>query len=90
MTEFKDFFNDDPWENLSAPSYPDGQRLYLKDNRFWVALNDEEELVFFIEEEGLHEVKKPRELSGLDILITPFENNKTRRYFITFDTANLS
>ena len=78
MTEFKDFFNDDPWENLKTSSYPDGQRLYLKDNRFWVALNEEEELVFFVEEEGLHEVKKPKELSGLDILITPFENNKTR------------
>ena len=78
MAEFKDFFNDDPWANLQGSSYPDGQRLYLKDGRFWVSLNEEEELVFFVEEEGLHDVKKPQELSGLDILITPFENNKTR------------
>ena len=39
MNGIEEFFNDDPWEHINSPTYPNGQRLYQKDERFWVSMD---------------------------------------------------
>ena len=72
------YFRDDPWENISEPNYPNGQRLYEADRRFWVAVNDKQQLVFFIIEKGNYELEKTPKLSSIEILIEPDGAGNTR------------
>jgi len=69
MDNFDSFFSDDPWANVNGPSYPQGQRLYLHDERFWVSIDDENRLLFFIHAKGGGSVRPLENLAGLDISI---------------------
>lgn len=69
MNDIEEFFNDDPWEHINSPTYPNGQRLYQKDERFWVSMDASERLVFFIREPGKYTIKKLPKLDGLEINI---------------------
>ena len=67
MSEIEKFFNDDPWQHITSPIYPNGQRLYQKDERFWVSMDSSDKLIFFIREPGKYTIKKLPKLNGLEI-----------------------
>ena len=69
MSEIEKFFNDDPWQHITSPIYPNGQRLYQKDERFWVSMNSQDKLIFFIRESGKYTIKKLPKLHGLELSI---------------------
>lgn len=69
MSDIENFFNDDPWQHITAPVYPNGQRLYQKDDRFWVSMDKSDRLIFFIREAGKYTIKKIPKLNGLEISI---------------------
>jgi hypothetical protein len=69
MSNFDNFFNEDPWAEISGPIFPMGRQLYVKDQRFWVSINDNGEYVFFVHEEGLHEINEVKDLSDLDVQV---------------------
>jgi hypothetical protein len=78
MNELENFFNNDPWENITAPVYPNGQRLYQKDDRFWVSMDSSDRIIFFIRESGKYTIKKLPTLSGLEISIDYGTEGETR------------
>ena len=57
MSNYEDFFKDDPWSEITEPSYPEGRQLYMNDDRFWVSRNQEGQIQFFIHEKEIIEVK---------------------------------
>jgi len=67
--KYNQFFNDDPWESLSGTCYPEGRRLYLNDERFWVSIDDAGRVMFFVHEEGEANIKVLENLASLDIKI---------------------
>ena len=67
-----DFFRDNPWDLIEAPCYPQGRRLYLHDERFWVSVDDSYRRLFFIQDEGAENVKPLENLAGLQITIEPY------------------
>ncbi len=69
MNDIEKFFNDDPWQHINSPIYPNGQRLYQKDERFWVSMDASDRLIFFIRESGKYTIKKLPKLDGLEISI---------------------
>ena len=69
MSDMEKFFRDDPWQNIASPIYPNGQRLYQKDERFWVSMDTSDRLVFFMREPGKYTIKKLPKLNGLEITI---------------------
>lgn len=69
MSEIEKFFNDDPWQHITSPIYPNGQRLYQKDDRFWVSMDESDRLIFFIREPGKYTIKKMPTLNGLEISV---------------------
>lgn len=64
-----DFFLDNPWELIKEPCYPAGRRLYLNDERFWVSMDENEQILFFIQDFGADKVKPIENLAGLDVSI---------------------
>ena len=72
--KFSEFFLDDPWQNMSDPNYPNGSRLYKNSWDFWVSINAEEELVFFVKTDGIFNIKKLPKLRNLSISIDHFDN----------------
>ena len=77
MTDSENLFIEDPWQNIHEPCYPDGQRLYLNDDRFWVSLNEYNEYVFFIEDFAEKIPKKKVVLN--DVEIDAINNISTKR-----------
>ncbi len=71
---FSDFFLDDPWQHMDEPNYPNGSRLYKKSRDFWVSINTDEQLVFFVKTEGIFKIKKIPKLKNLSISIDYFDN----------------
>ena len=69
MSEFDDFFNEDPWNDIDGPIYPLGRQLYVRDQRFWVSINQEGEYVFFVHEEGSYDIRDNKDLTDLNIQI---------------------
>ena len=69
MSDMEKFVREDPWQNITSPVYPNGQRLYQKDERFWVSMDTSDRLVFFMREPGKYTIKKLPELNGLEITI---------------------
>lgn len=67
--KYSQFFNDDPWDSLSGTCYPEGRRLYLNDERFWVSIDDAGRVMFFVHEEGDANIKVLENLASLDIKI---------------------
>lgn len=78
MNSHNDFFNDDPWGGINGPCYPEGRRLYLNDDRFWVSINDDGQLLFFVHETGAENVKGLQNLAGVEIKVEKFENDEYR------------
>ena len=73
--EFNKFFLDDPWMHMSEPNYPDGgSRLYKKSRDFWVSINNDEELIFFVRADGIFKIKKIPKLKNLKISLDHFDN----------------
>lgn len=69
MNSSQDFFQDDPWDGISGPCYPEGRRLYLNDERFWVSIDENHQLLFFIQDGGGGAVKPLENLAGLRVTI---------------------
>ena len=66
--KYKDFFKDNPWENIEVGSYPSSaRRLYKEDSRFWVSVNAEGHFLFFVEEDGSFEFDILNRLDCLNI-----------------------
>jgi hypothetical protein len=78
MSEFADFFTDDPWKEILAPCYPEGRRLYRDDNRFWVSMNEDGQVLFFIHEPGLKTVKALNNMAEIDVEICSMGSNSSR------------
>ena len=48
MNDADRVFREDPWEGIDDKDA--SRRLYEKDKRFWVSIDEEDRLVFFIRE----------------------------------------
>ena len=55
--KFSEFFLDDPWVHMHEPNYPNGSKLFKKSRDFWVSINNDEQLVFFVKTEGVFNIK---------------------------------
>ena len=66
------FFLDDPWKQIKEPCYPEGRRLYLNDERFWVSMNDNKQILFFIQDTGADKIKPLDNLAGLQVSIEKY------------------
>ena len=69
MNNYKHFFNDDPWESLKNACYPQGRRLYLNDERFWVSIDGFGRIMFFIHEKVDLNLKTLENLNSLEIKV---------------------
>lgn len=82
MNEDQDFFKTDPWGLIDKPCYPEGRRLYLSDDRFWVSMNDKNQILFFVQEGGVRNIKALENIAGVEVKIIEF-NNDTYRLICT-------
>ncbi|WP_394168224.1 PD-(D/E)XK motif protein [Saccharospirillum alexandrii] len=73
-----EFFLDNPWENISEPCYPKGRRLYLNDDRFWVSKDDNQGLLFFVQDSGADNVKALEGLAGLEVTVEKLYSGEYR------------
>lgn len=78
MSEYKEFFDDNPWKNIVNPIYPSGHRLFLNDERFWVSMNGEGQILFFIHDEYTGKLQSPENLAGVTLELVKFANNSVR------------
>jgi hypothetical protein len=78
MNDYHNFFKEDPWSQIPDICYPDARRLYLKDDRFWVSKNENGELLFFLHECQLIDIKALVNISGVEIKISQFQQDATR------------
>tara|TARA_B100000787_G_scaffold167530_1_gene154472 strand:- start:448 stop:1425 length:978 start_codon:yes stop_codon:yes gene_type:complete len=78
MSNFDSFFNNDPWSDIPVSSYPEGRRLYEKDRRFWVSINEFGQVLFFIDAKNAENVASLVNLDGVDIRIDNFKNDYYR------------
>lgn len=69
MNNYNSFFNDDPWSGLNNACYPDGRRLYLNDERFWVSVDSFGRIMFFIHEEARTTLSILENLNSLEIKV---------------------
>jgi hypothetical protein len=88
VSEFADFFKDDPWAEISAPCYPEGRRLYRDDNRFWVSMNEKGQILFFIHEYGLKTVKALNNMAGIDVEICSMGASSSRLVCTLLETGD--
>lgn len=78
MSNIDKFFNEDPWQELTAPCYPEGRRLYLPDDRFWVSVNSDNRVMFFVHEPGIQAVKPPKNMSSVDVEVARYGDDASR------------
>jgi len=78
MNNYEDFFKDDPWSEITKPSYPEGRQLYMNDDRFWVSRNQEDQIQFFVHEKEIIEIKSIENLAGIEININTFNQRSSR------------
>ena len=78
MNSYESFFKDDPWSEITEPSYPQGRQLYLNDDRFWVSKNKDGYIQFFIHEKEIIDIKNVENLAGVDVSICSFNQNSSR------------
>ena len=74
----QEFFRDDPWELIKSPCYPDGRRLYLHDERFWVSMDESRNILFFVQDRGAQSIKPLENLAGLEVSIETCRNGDQR------------
>jgi len=67
--KYSQFFNDDPWVALNNLCYPEGRRLYLNDERFWVSADVDGRIMLFVHEVGDVNLKALENLASLNIHI---------------------
>ena len=72
------FFADDPWGGIHEPCYPKGRRLYRDDSRFWVALDDDGQRLFFVTGTSKSAIKPVGELNGLVVSLDSMSSNNPR------------
>jgi hypothetical protein len=73
-----EFFLDSPWESIKEPCYPKGRRLYLNDERFWVAIDENWHRLFFVQTSGGESIKALENLAGLSVEIEECPNGEFR------------
>jgi len=73
-----EFFLDDPWRSITNPCYPDGRRLYLNDERFWVSMDENRQLLFFVQDKGGNNIKPLENLAGLNVSIENYAFSEYR------------
>ena len=73
-----EFFLDDPWKLIKEPCYPDGRRLYLNDERFWVSMDENNQILFFVQDVGAEKIKPLENLAGLHVSIEKFSDGECR------------
>lgn len=78
MTNYESFFKDDPWAEITEPSYPEGRQLYVNDDRFWVSKNKDGYIQFFIHEKEIVNIKSIENLAGVEINISTYNHNSSR------------
>jgi hypothetical protein len=78
MNNYTNFYDDDPWKNIKEPCYPNGHRLFLNDDRFWVSMNSEGQICFFVHDEFVGDLVIPENLAGVKIEQVKYTGNKTR------------
>jgi hypothetical protein len=84
--KYSQFFNDDPWDYLNDLCYPEGRRLYLNDERFWVSIDNAGRIMFFVHEVGKVNLKALTNLASLDIKIDDDFLGATRLCCILIDS----
>ena len=77
-SKIEHFFNQNPWAAIKEPIYPSGRRLYLQDDRFWVSIDENQRLLFFVQDQGGHSFKTLENIAGLDISLERMANGETR------------
>ncbi len=78
MNSTQKFFGDNPWQAINQPCYPEGRRLYLDDERFWVSMDNNRHLLFFVQDAGANSVKPLENLAGLEVSIERQANGDQR------------
>ena len=78
MSSTQDFFLDDPWGSIEEPCYPEGRRLYLHDERFWVSRDEDFHLLFFVQDSGAEAIKPLENLAALCVTIERHTNSEHR------------
>lgn len=78
MNKYDEFFDDNPWKNIAKPTYPAGHRLFLNDDRFWVAMDSDGRILFFIHDIYTGKLEPPLNLAGVKIELTEYANNAKR------------
>lgn len=77
-SDIESFFLDNPWAVIEEPCYPEGRRLYLHDERFWVSIDENHRLLFFVQDRGGESVKPLQNIAGLDVSIESDGNGESR------------
>jgi hypothetical protein len=88
MSEYNEFFSDNPWKNIEKPMYPDGYRLFLNDERFWVSMNNEGQILFFIHDSYSGNLHPPESLAGVKLELVKYAND-SRRLVCTLTSNDL-
>ena len=82
-------FRNDPWEHINEPIYPDVNRLFLEDDRFWVSLNEKNEKLFVIHVPMRINEEIPTSFNAIEIDIVEFSGENTRFLCILKDNSLL-
>lgn len=77
-TSIEAFFRDDPWELITSPCYPDARRLYLNDERFWVSMDQNHQILFFLQDAGGDRIKPIKNLAGMEISLEKVSSGESR------------
>jgi hypothetical protein len=88
MSNLEEFFLDDPWESVNDSNYPESAvAFYAKDERFWAAKKDQNQLVFFIQIPIKVSTEIIESLSGTLVEIVNYDtyNSNTSRLVITLE-----
>lgn len=78
MNNYDHLFNDDPWDSLINTCYPEGRRLYLNDDRFWVSVDSFGRIMFFVHENIESDIQSLDDLNSLEISIDSNFKKATR------------
>ena len=87
MNRSWDIFKEDPWEGIEVGSYPRGRRLYLKDKRYWVSRDADNQLVFYIHDICNGTVPLISISSSIGIRVEKYQN-KEQRLVCTFSDCS--
>jgi len=75
---YETFFNDNPWEEIQGPSYPQGRQLYQNDQRFWVSIDSNGHQQFFIHVKELVETKSIDNYADIEVNVNKYNESSSR------------